>query len=248
MTDGKQRIALLIDADNASATKVEEILESLKRHGSVEVLHAYGEKSHLKPWKAALQAHSNTEVQQFANGRGKNASDIAMVIGAMDLLRDKSVDAFALGSSDADFTPLARRLRRAGLPVYAFGKQDTPESFRYECTEFTVFALPAKGRGKEKQPKKSSAAPVKQKTPARDEKKLRADSHLHQRLRRAVDATKTESGWADLAKVGKKIREKTSFDQRSYGFRQLGDLMEATERFEVRRVNTVGQARYKQAA
>ena len=239
MADGKQRIALLIDADNASATKIEEILESLKRHGSVEVRRAYGNSQNLRGWKAACDKFAIDAVQP-GPCKGKNSTDIKMVIGAMDLLHKGSVDAYALVSSDADFTPLAGRLKEDGAEVYGFGDKQTSKAFRDACT--AVLEPRVKRPPKLKQPKKSSAAPVKQKTPqARDEKRLRADTHLHQILRSAVDATKAESGWADLAKVGKKIREKTSFDQSSYGYRRLGDLMEATQQFEVR----LGQVRDK---
>jgi uncharacterized LabA/DUF88 family protein len=167
----------------------------------------------------------------------------------MDLLHDGCVQAFGLVSSDADFTPLAMRLVAGGMKVYGFGRLHTPHAFVSACTTFTVLEAPVKAPPKLNQLTKTAAVAAKSKTPVRNEEEIRADTRLHQLLLSALDATKAESGWADLAKVGKKIREETtSFDQRSYGYRQLGDLMKATDRFEVRLENTVGQVRYKSAA
>jgi uncharacterized protein (TIGR00288 family) len=140
MSNGDRRIALLIDADNASASTIDAILAGVARHGVAHVRRAYGdwEKSHLKPWKATLQAHGIKAVQQVAYSKGKNATDIAMVIGAMDLFHRRSVDAFALVSSDADFTPLVMHLKARGIKVYGFGEAKAPEPFRAACTQFTI--------------------------------------------------------------------------------------------------------------
>jgi hypothetical protein len=246
MTDGQQRIALLIDADNASAARIEQILESVKRHGSVEVRRAYGDwsKSHLKPWKAVLPAHRIKGVQQVAYTKGKNATDMAMVIGAMDLLRDKSVDAFALVSSDADFTPLVRRLRKAGHPVYGFGNKDTPPPFRDACTEFTVVPDRVK-QYKVKAMGKALTNPSKLVTPAADKQKLCADPAFLQALRTAVVATGETSGWAHVGAVRTEI-SKHPFELRGCG--KFSKLMEATGLFEVRRVGLVAQVRVRRAA
>jgi uncharacterized protein (TIGR00288 family) len=246
MSSGDKRIAVLIDADNAPAAKIDVILAEVARHGSANVRRAYGDwkSPNLQRWQAVLDRCGIDAVQQVAYTKGKNATDIAMVVGAMDLLHDKSIDAFAIVSSDADFTPLVRRLQCAGHTVHGFGEEKAPKPFRDSCTTFTILEPQVKVPPKVTKPAKTSAALAKPKTPPRDEQKLRADTHLHQRLRNAVEATKAENGWADLAKVGKKIRETAVFDQRKYGYRQLGDLMAATERFEVR----LGRARYKHAA
>ena len=245
MTDGRQRIALLIDAENVGASNIDRILTELARHGSANLRRAYGnwKSGNISDWDPMLQAHAIRPMQQFSYSPGKNASDMAMTVDAMDLLHDGCVEAFGLVSSDADFTPLAMRLVSGAMQVYGFGRPDTPDAFKNACTTFTPLDAPVKALPKLKK-KKATAALAKPKTPVRDEDKLRADTNLHKLLRSAVHATKADSGWADLAKVGMKIREETSFDQSSYGYRRLGDLMAATERFEVR----LGQARYKSAA
>ena len=140
MSNGDKRIALLIDADNAPAAKIDVILAQLAQRGSVPVRFAYGDwkSPNLKPWQAVLDRCGIDAVQQMAYTKGKNATDIAMVVGAMDLLHDKSIDAFAIVSSDADFTPLVRRLQRAGHKVYGFGEIKAPQPFRDSCTKFTV--------------------------------------------------------------------------------------------------------------
>ena len=243
MSDMKKRIALLIDADNASATTIERILESLKRHGSVDVRRAYGNSENLRGWKAACDKHAIDAVQPVSSGR--NATDIKMVIGAMDLHHSGSLDVFALVSSDADFTPLAERLRQDGVEVYGFDDNQTSKALRDACT--TVLKARVYEPPKRKQLKKSSAAPVKPKTPVRNEEKLRGNTQLHQRLRGAVDATKAKSGWSHLARVRNHIGTE-SFDQRTYGFRRFGALMEATGLFEIRRSGKLAQVRAKPTA
>ena len=132
MADGDYRIALLIDADNAPASKIDVILTELARHGAANVRRAYGnwKSPSLQPWEATLQVWAIQPIQQFAYSRGKNASDMAMVIDAMDLLHDRKLDAFAIVSSDADFTPLVMRIKTDGLKVYGFGEAKTPCGFR----------------------------------------------------------------------------------------------------------------------
>ena len=135
MDAGEKRIALLIDADNAPAAKIEVILAEVARHGSANVRRAYGnwKSPHLKHWEAALHPYAIRPVQQFAYSSGKKASDMAMVIDAMDLLYGRSLDAFAIVSSDADFTPLVMRVLTDGLKVYGFGEKKTPEPFVNAC-------------------------------------------------------------------------------------------------------------------
>ena len=128
MDDGEKRIALLIDADNAPASKIDVILAEVARHGAANVRRAYGnwKSPNLKPWEATLHAYAIRPIQQFAYSSGKNASDMAMVIDAMDLLYARSVDAFAIVSSDADFTPLVMRILTDGVKVYGFGERRRP--------------------------------------------------------------------------------------------------------------------------
>jgi uncharacterized protein (TIGR00288 family) len=246
MDDRESRIALLIDADNASATKIEEILEAVKRHGSVEVRRAYGdwESSNLKRWKSKLTEHEIEGIQQSAHTPRKNATDMRMVIGAMDLLGEGSIDAFALVSSDADFTPLVTRLREAGHQVYGFGEKKTPRPFRDSCTKFTLVDPSVKRSTQLKQLVARAPSAIKA-TSRANTQQLSADTRLLESLLTAVIANKAKSGWANLSRVRNQLAEESSFDQRSYGFRRFGAFMVATEVFEIRRVGAGMQVRVK---
>jgi uncharacterized LabA/DUF88 family protein len=229
MADAEERIAILIDADNAPASKIDVILAEVARHGAANVRRAYGnwKSPNLKPWEATLHAYAIRPIQQFAYSKGKNASDMAMVIDAMDLLYTHSVDAFAVVSSDADFTPLVMRILTDGVRVYGFGEKKTPEPFVNACSKFTYLEglVP---------PSTTPDDPVLKPS---DPKTLRTDTRLVQMLRNAVDAASSDDGWAHLAQVGTKIGNQASFDSRNYGYRKLSDLIEATELFEVKRQN-----------
>jgi uncharacterized LabA/DUF88 family protein len=231
MDNAERRIALLIDADNAPAAKIDVILAEVASHGAANVRRAYGDwkSPHLKPWEATLHTYAIRPIQQFAYSKGKNASDMAMVIDAMDLLYGGSLDAFAIVSSDADFTPLVMRLLTSGLKVYGFGEAKTPEPFVNACSKFTY----VEGLG---QPTARAASPAIE---VRDAKALRQDTRLVKMLRGAVDAASGEDGWAHLGEVGNQIGNQASFDPRNYGYRKLSDLVVATEMFEVKREDKV---------
>ena len=160
---------------------------------------------------------------------------MAMVIDAMDLLYARSVDAFAIVSSDADFTPLVMRILTDGLKVYGFGEKKTPEPFVNACSQFTYVEGLV-------QP---SAKPDEPVLKASDPKKLRGDTRLVQMLRSAVDASHGDDGWANLSQVGSQIGNQASFDPRNYGYQRLHDLIEATGLFEVKRQNKVVLVRDK---
>ena len=229
MPDSVKRIALLIDADNAPAAKIDVILHEVARHGEANVRRAYGnwKNPHIKRWEDALHAHAIRPIQQFAYSTGKNASDMAMVIDAMDLLYARNLDGFAIVSSDADFTPLVMRLRSESLKVYGFGEKKTPEPFVNACSTF----LYLENLG---EPENAEAQPA---TRPRSATALRGDTKLVQLLRSAVDAASGEDGWSHLGAVGSQIGNQASFDSRNYGYRKLSDLIEATDLFEVRRQN-----------
>jgi uncharacterized protein (TIGR00288 family) len=231
MADGDKRIALLIDADNAPASKIDVILAEVARQGTANVRRAYGDwkSPHLKQWEDTLHTYAIKPIQQFAYSRGKNASDMAMVIDAMDLLYARNLDAFAIVSSDADFTPLVMRLLTDGLRVYGFGAKKTPEPFVNACSQFTFV------EGLVQPSEKPDEAVLR---PA-DRKKLRSDTRLVQMLRNASDAATGDDGWARLAQVGQQIGNQASFDPRNYGYPKLSDLVEATELFEVARRDKV---------
>ncbi|RPE79849.1 NYN domain-containing protein [Vulcaniibacterium tengchongense] len=233
MPEPERRIALLIDADNAPAAKIDVILAEVARHGAANVRRAYGnwKSPHLKGWEAVLHEYAIRPIQQFAYSSGKNASDMAMVIDAMDLLYARNLDAFAIVSSDADFTPLVMRLLTDGLKVYGFGERKTPAPFVNACSQFIY--LEALGAAHaDAEPGTAPARP-------RNAKELRGDKRLVQMLRRAVDSAAGDDGWANLGLVGHQIGNQASFDPRNYGYRKLSDLIEASELFELRRDNQI---------
>jgi uncharacterized LabA/DUF88 family protein len=225
----EKRIALLIYADNAPASKIYVVLAEVARHGVANVRRAYGDwkSPYLQQWEAALHPYAIRPMQQFAYSTGKNAADMAMVIDAMDLLSGGSVDAFALVSSDADFTPLVMRILADGLKVYGFGQRKTPEPFVNACSLFTY----VEGLG---QSPTSLEAIVE--APA-DPKKLRGNTRLVLLVRNAVEAASGDDGWANLAAVGSQIGNQASLDSRNYGYRKLSDLIEAIGLFDLKREN-----------
>jgi uncharacterized protein (TIGR00288 family) len=237
MAEDERRIALLIDADNAPAAKIDVILAEVARHGAANVRRAYGDwkSPNLKQWEATLHEYAIRPIQQFAYSKGKNASDMAMVIDAMDLLYAGTLDAFAIVSSDADFTPLVMRILTEGLKVYGFGQRKTPEPFVNACSQFTF----VEGLGQEPDtPDQSSLKPV-------PSNKLRGDARLVLMLRNAVDAAAGDDGWAHLGPVGSQIGNQASFDPRNYGYRKLSDLIDAIDLFDVKRQDKVVLVRDK---
>ena len=221
------RIALLIDADNAPADKIDEILTELSTLGEINVRRAYGnwKSPHLKSWEAVLHEYAIRPIQQFAYSSGKNASDMAMVIDAMDLLYARNLDGFAIVSSDADFTPLVMRLLTDGMKVYGFGEKKTPSPFVNACSKFTY--VEALGRPAADSEQSGSTTP-------KDAQELRNDARLVQMLRSAVDAGSGDDGWTRLDVVGSQIGNQASFDPRNYGYRKLSDLVKASGLFEMR--------------
>lgn len=233
------RIAVLIDADNASAAKIDAILKQVATFGNAHDRRAYGnwKSPHLQQWESVLHEYAIAPLQQFALTKGKNASDIAMVIDAMDLLHSGSVDGFAIVSSDADFTPLVMRLRRSGAEVIGFGQAKTPEPFVNACTVF--FRVESLGD------EESEDTPQTQRMPGTD---LRQDTKLVSLLRSAVDNMADDSGWAALGSVGQQIRNQSSFEPRNYGYARLIALIEEIGLFEVDRSEQQIRVRRKQAA
>ena len=221
-------IALLIDADNSPAAKIDAILTELSSFGVTNVRRAYGnwKKNELKGWEDKLHEHAIRPMQQFDYSKGKNASDMAMVIDALELLYTDQPDAFGIVSSDADFTRLAARIREEGVDVYGFGEQKTPESFRQACTRFIytenlIAPVPVDAGAK---------SPVAE-APATKRKPSEAA-----RLIAAIIADMDEDGdgWVAVGGIGNRLRNAhPDFDQRTYGYAKLSDLIRATGRFEV---------------
>jgi len=229
--DDEKRIALLIDADNAPSAKIDVILAEVARHGVANVRRAYGnwKSQHLVGWEKVLHEYAIRPIQQFAYSTGKNASDMAMVIDAMDLMYARNLDGFAIVSSDADFTPLVMRLRNDGYAVYGFGQEKTPTPFVKACSTFLYLE---KLRAADEV---DSGGTIKPRTGS----ELQGDRELVQLLRNAVSAGADDAGWSHLGEVGSHVRNQGSFDARNYGYRNLSALIDATGLFEVRRV---GQA------
>lgn len=219
-SDRNDNLAVLIDADNAQASIIHELLAEVSRYGTANVKRAYGDWStpHLKKWKDELHKMAIQPVQQFSYTAGKNATDSALIIDAMDLLHSGNLNGFCLVSSDSDFTPLATRIREAGLVVYGFGERKTPQPFVAACDKFIYSDI--------LKPTEKKSAKGKSKTDS-PEKLVRA----------AVDAAAQDDGWAHLSAVGSMLlKNDPSFDPRNYGFQKLGELVRAQKYLEINKV------------
>jgi len=225
MSEGKiEKLAVLIDADNAQPSIVDGLLAEVAKYGTANVKRIYGDwtLSGLKGWKEVLLQYSIQPIQQFGYTSGKNATDSALIIDAMDLLYTGQFDGFCIVSSDSDFTKLASRIREAGLFVYGFGEKKTPKAFVSACDKF-IFTevLRSKDDYSEK---------IRRKTT----NELKKDAKLANLLRNAVEASSDDSGWAHLATVGSNIaKQAPEFDPRNYGYKKLGELASATKLFQI---------------
>ena len=223
-----RRIALLIDCDNVTHEAIESVLEELAKYGSVNVRHAHGDwnSPSLKGWATKLHPHAIRPMQQFAYSKGKNATDSAMIIDAMDLLYSGNVDAFALMTSDSDFTPLVLRILESGLPVYGFGQKKTPKPFVDSCSPF-IYIENLMASAKADDESKTSAS----KTPRAT---LRQDAALVKLLRTAVEQTADDDGWANMGQVASYISNNAaSFSSVNYGYRRISELIKATGLFDI---------------
>jgi len=225
----KIRIALLIDCDNVSHSSIEGVLEELAKYGMVNVRHAHGDWNNplLSGWVEKLQPNAIRPMQQFAYTKGKNATDSAMIIDAMDLLYSESVDAFALMTSDSDFTPLVLRILESGLPVYGFGQNKTPKPFVDACSQF-IYTENLQAEEEEEKKTKDQV-----KSSKKSKKELRGDTSLVRLLRKAVEQTAEDDGWSDLSRVGHYISNNSSFSPVNYGYKRLSDLIRASGLFDV---------------
>jgi uncharacterized LabA/DUF88 family protein len=218
------RLAVLIDADNASAKIADGLFEEIAKIGEASVRRIYGDFSSArsKNWADILSKHAIIPQQQFAYTTGKNASDITLVIDAMDLLHSGRFDGFCLVSSDSDFTRLAARIREQGVDVYGFGEQKTPESFRQACRRFvyTENLLPT--------------APANATDAVQSATPLQPPSKAAAIIKRVIAQMESEDGWVALGVVGNQLANLASdFDPRTFGFRKLSDLVRKTNEFEI---------------
>ena len=221
------RLAVLIDSDNTTASLTTELLAEIAKYGTPTVKRAYGDwtTQHLVGWKEELLRHAIQPVQQFAYTRGKNSTDSALIIDAMDLLYAGNLEGFALVSSDSDFTRLATRLRESGMTVYGLGRRSTPEPFVAACDRFVYLDL-------------LSPEPQESAHPApTDEQPTPPLPNLKRLLSAAISSTSKDDGWSNLAEVGSYlVKSHAAFDPRDYGHTKLGELVRAEACVEVKQV------------
>ena len=213
------RLAVLIDADNSQPSIIAGLLDEIASHGIASVKRIYGDwtDTKLKGWKHELLTHGLHPMQQFAYTTGKNATDSAMIIDAMDLLYTKNFDGFCIVSSDSDFTRLASRIRESGVQVYGFGEQKTPKSFIGACDKFIYT----------ENLRRTQTAVTPTPKIKHDEKALLA------LVLNAVEDTTNEAGWSYMGAIGQNLINKLpEFDPRSYGYKKLVDLIEGLGEFE----------------
>lgn len=236
------RLAVLIDADNAQAAIIENLLLEIASLGEATVKRIYGDftSTQSASWKEVLQPFAIKPVHQYAYTKGKNATDSTMIIDAMDLLYTGTFDGFCLVSSDSDFTGLAMRLRESGLKVYGFGEEKTPKAFRSACHKFTLT--------ENLRPATQEAAPIQHRVaePATPDTGTSANDKIPTDfLMRSLESLLKEDGWSRLSDFGSYLNQvKPDFDPRSFGYKKLSDLVrENNELFEIegRQVNEASQ-------
>jgi uncharacterized LabA/DUF88 family protein len=223
MTEANRRLAVLVDADNAQASIVEGLLTEIAKYGTAHVKRIYGDWTlpNLGSWKETLLKHSIQPMQQFRYTTGKNATDGAMMIDAMDLLYSGNFDGFCIVSSDSDFTRLAQRLRESGMTVYGFGEQKTPAPFVAACDKFVYTEVLREEAMNDGEPRMTA-------------KDLRGDKELLALLRAAMEIVTDDHGWADLAAFGSVMAKRSpQFDPRNYGFVKLSELLRAIGIFDL---------------
>ena len=221
MDELKQKIALFIDADNAPARKFEEVLSEVAKYGVVTIRKAYGnwKNPSLKPWEDLLHEYAIQPIQQYDLTKGKNASDIALVIDAMDVMYTKNIDVMCFVSSDCDFTPMVTRALAEGKVVLGFGERKAPSPFVNACSKFLFL---------DEESRQNGAVQIKSKN-------IKSDTKLINLLRQAIESTAEDDGWAALGSVGSHISNKTSFDTRNYGYKNLSSLVKAIDLFKLKR-------------
>jgi len=227
--ENTRKLAILIDADNAQPAITENLMAEIAKYGTANVKRIYGDwtQPQLRSWKDLLLEYSIQPIQQFGYTRGKNSTDSALIIDAMDLLFTGRFDGFCLVSSDSDFTKLAARIRESGLVVYGFGEKKTPGPFVAACDKFIYTEVLAKDEDEKEERKQ------------RPSKELKQDTKLVTLVRNAIEASSDDSGWSHLAPVGSYIaKQSPGFDPRNYGYRKLGELLNAMDLFEMEERST----------
>ena len=232
METGKDpRLAVLIDADNIPYSHVKEMLEEIAKYGTPTFKRIYGDwtKPTVSGWKTVLLEHAITPVQQYAYTTGKNATDSAMIIDAMDILYSGRVDGFCIVSSDSDFTRLATRLREAGMKVIGIGEKKTPRAFISACEKFIYLEILKSASDTSDTGKKS-----KGKGKSTQKSVENVDSNLIKLITDSLNDLADENGWAFLGELGNLlIKKQPNFDARNYGFNKLHQLIKSIDKFEV---------------
>lgn len=231
-----QNLAVLIDADNIPSGYIKEMMEEIAKYGNPTVKRIYGDwtKPQVTKWKNILLENALSPIQQYGYTTGKNATDSAMIIDAMDILYSNKVDGFCIASSDSDFTKLAMRLREAGMHVIGIGEKKTPEPFIVACDRFIYLEILKiqENENKENTKEKKVTGPVDKVT-----------TKLIQTLQTTIDDLADEEGWAFLGEVGNLLQKKQpNFDARNYGFQKLTKLIQSTGKFDIeQRENNKGR-------
>jgi uncharacterized LabA/DUF88 family protein len=223
------RLAVLIDADNVPSRLINGILEEIAKYGVPTFKRIYADwtKPHVAGWKAVLLDHAITPVQQYSYTTGKNSSDSALIIDAMDILYTGRVDGFCVVSSDSDFTRLATRLREAGMKVFGMGEQKTPSPFRAACDKFIYIEI--------LEPPETGTKQIKLSDLRKKEKVIsKADKNLVNLVTSSINDIADENGWAFLGDLGNMLlKKRPDFDPRNYGFEKLLQLIRSLELFEI---------------
>ncbi|MDD2693495.1 MAG: NYN domain-containing protein [Candidatus Gracilibacteria bacterium] len=246
-----KKLAILIDGDNIPSAYVKEMMEEIAKYGNPTIKRIYGDwtRPGLTKWKDILLEHAITPIQQYGYTQGKNATDSAMIIDAMDILYSMKVDGFCLVSSDSDFTRLATRLREAGMAVYGMGEKKTPKPFIVACDKFIYIEILKKQPEKstiitpEKKGKKGEKIiPFSELTPLLDT----ITPEVIELIQNTISDLADDDGWAFLGDVGGLLQKKQpNFDPRNFGFNKLTPLLASTGKFEIVERNDGGKGRYK---
>lgn len=240
MKEQQNNIAMFIDCDNVSAKYIESIFEDLSQYGTVNIRRAYGDwkDKKLYGWENILQDYNIKPIQQFAYTKGKNATDIAMIIDIMDILYTKELEAIVLITSDSDFTPIVTRILSDGLTVYGYGEEKTPMAFVNACSQF-IYVEKLSGLKNGVDIENSSKSDNQHAVTEAVTKyvgnnyDIRKDFKLINLIKQGVEVTSDEQGWADVKDVSMYIRKNSSFSQINYGFKKMGDLIKSLELFDM---------------
>lgn len=227
----EQKMAVLIDADNVPYSSIKEMLEEVAKNGTPTIKRIYADwtKPNANGWKGVLLENAITPIQQYSYTSGKNSSDSALIIDAMDILYSQQVDGFCIVSSDSDFTRLATRLRESGKKVMGIGEKKTPLPFITACDKFVYIEIlkpkpvPSKSETKQKQGKKEAVIPMN-----------KVDMSLVNLIKESVSDLADETGWTFLGELGNfLLKKKRDFDPRNYGFQKLLPLIKSMDEFEI---------------